>query len=184
MRPLRIVKAHRYFESQEKDEWVIMVTRKHWLALISPFILGALVVVVLIVFSRLVLDTTAGLVGDLDDIAVSAFELLIVMYAVLASFGAWLIRYFNVVVLTNKHIVDVSQKAFFARSVSTLALENIEDVSIDKNGFIGTIFDYGDLKIQTAGELPNFELKSVADPERVQRIIMEAKSGNFGENKV
>ena len=184
MRPLRIVKTHRYFESQEADEWVIMVTRKHWLALISPFILGAMVAVVLIVFSRLVLSTTEGLIGDLDDIAVSAFELLIIMYVLLSSFGAWLIRYFNVVALTNKHIVDVSQKAFFARSVSTLALENIEDVSIDKNGFVGTIFDYGDLKIQTAGELPNFELKSVADPERVQRIIMEAKSGNFGENKV
>jgi uncharacterized membrane protein YdbT with pleckstrin-like domain len=179
MKPLRIIKDFRYFESQEEGEWVIMITRKHWLALVSPFIWGIFIALILVIFSRLVLDSGERYLAAISDNAASAFEVLIVMYATLVSFGTWLIRYFNGLVLTNRHIIDVSQRAFFARSVSTLALENIEDVNIDKNGFLATIFDYGDLRIQTAGELPNFELKMVADPERVQRLIMNAKDGNY-----
>lgn len=181
MKPLKIIKNFRYFESQEEGEWAIMITRKHWLALVSPFAWGILAALIFIVFFRLALESGERSFGVFNNDAMSAFEVLVVMYAAFFSFGAWLIRYFNGIILTNKHIIDISQKAFFARSVSTLALGNIEDVNIDKNGFLATIFDYGDLKIQTAGELPNFELKKVADPERVQRLIMDAKAGSFQE---
>lgn len=175
MRPLKIFKEHRYFESQEKGEHVILITRKHWLPLISPFLLGLLTTVVLIFFFGEAIDVGDRIFGGIDPAIVSAFNVLLIMYVVLSAFGAWLVRYFNSIILTNKHMVDVSQGAFFARSVSTLALENIEDVSINKTGFLATILDYGNLRIQTAGELPNFEIRQVADPETIQKKIMEAK---------
>lgn len=176
MSRLPIIKGHRYFEAQEKEEGVLLITRKHWLALSSPFMIGFVVAVILLLFVALVLDTGEMILGDIDDTLVEAFRSLLLLYIVLAAFSVWLIRYLNVIVVTSKHLVDISQKAFFVRSVSTLALQDIEDVSIDKNGLLPTILDYGNLKIQTAGELPNFELKSIADPETVQREIMEAKA--------
>jgi hypothetical protein len=179
MKPLKIIKNFRYFESQEEGEWVIRVVRKHWLALLSPFIMAVAVGAILLLFFGMSLDMGERLFGEFGASAIPAFQCILVMYVVLGAFGSWLIRYLNVIVLTNRHLVDVSQRAFFARSVSTLALENIEDVTIDKKGFVATIFDFGDLKIQTAGELPNFEIKSVGDPERVQKVIMEAKAGNI-----
>lgn len=175
MRPLRLVKNYHYFESQEEDEKVIMITRKHWLMLVLPFIVATFSGALLIYFFWTAFSKGELMTGKLDSSAKIAFALLVVLYVLLVAFGSWLTRYLNVLILTNKHIVDVNQKAFFARSVSTLELKNIEDVCIDKNGFFATIFDYGNIKIQTAGELPNFELSGVADPEKVQRTIMEAK---------
>jgi branched-subunit amino acid transport protein len=176
MKPFPIVKGHHYFEAQEKGESVIAVTRKHWLSLTSPFVIASLTAIVLLVFSGMVFATGEKIFGDFDNALLAVTEVLILLYIILAAFSTWLIRYLNVIILTNKHLVDVSQKAFFARSISTLALQDIEDVTIDKHGFLQTIFDFGNLKIQTAGELPNFELKSIADPETVQRRIMEAKA--------
>lgn len=176
MRPLPIIKGHRYFEAQEREEGVLLITRKHWLALTSPFMIGFVTAVILLVFANLMFDSGEKIFGDMDDTLVEAFRSLLILYIVLASFSTWLIRYLNVIVVTSKHLVDISQKAFFVRSVSTLALQDIEDISIDKNGLLPTVLDYGNLKIQTAGELPNFELKSIADPETIQREIMEAKA--------
>lgn len=176
MKKFPIIQGHRYFESQEQAEEVILLTRKHWLALITPFIYGLFVSVILVVFFDLALKTGEEIFGDFSDGGVEAFKVLLVMFIVLVSFSSWLIRYLNVIIVTNKHLVDVSQRAFFVRSVSTLALQDIEDVSIAKKGLLSTVFDYGNLKIQTAGELPNFELKTVADPETVQRQIMECKA--------
>ena len=175
MRPLRLVKNYHYFESQEEDEKVIMITRKHWLILVLPFVMTTFTAALLVYFFWTAFSKGELMTGKLDDSAKMAFMMLVILYSILVAFGSWLTRYLNVLILTNKHIVDVSQKAFFTRSVSTLELKNIEDVCIDKNGFFATIFDYGNIKIQTAGELPNFELSSIADPEKVQRTIMEAK---------
>lgn len=176
MKAFPVMQGHRYFESQEQAESVILLTRKHWLSLASPFLVGVFVIAILLVFSSLALATGERIFGDFGEAAKGAFEVLLTLFIVLASFCTWLIRYLNVIIVTDKHIVDVSQRAFFARSVSTLSLGDIEDVSIDKNGFLPTLFDFGNLKIQTAGELPNFELKAIADPETVQRQIMEAKA--------
>lgn len=176
MRAFPIIKGHRYFEAQEQQEEVVLVTRKHWLSLISPFILAFLMAAVLLFFANMALNMGEQILGEFDGAAVGAFEILIILYIILAAFGTWLIRYLNVIIITDKHLVDISQKAYFARSVSTLELQDIEDVSIYKKGFLPTVFDFGNLNIQTAGELPNFELKSVADPETVQRQIMEIKA--------
>lgn len=176
MKSFPIIRGHRYFEAQEQEEEVVLVTRKHWLSLTSPFILAMLVAVILLVFARMALNTGEEIFGEFDGAVTGAFETIVVLYIILGAFGTWLIRYLNVIIITDKHLVDVSQKAYFSRSVSTLALQDIEDVSIEKNGFLPTFFDFGNLKIQTAGELPNFELKSVADPESIQRQIMEIKA--------
>jgi len=182
MRPLKLINNFRYFESQEKDEKVVLITRKHWLMLIYPFILGTFVSFLLIYFVRLSVSSGELTFGTIDPNARVSFELIVVLFVILVAFGSWIVRYLNVLILTNKHIVDVSQKAFFVRTVSTLALSEIEDVVIDKSGILATVLDYGNIKIQTAGELPNFELKSIADPETVQRKIMEEK-GHF-RNKI
>jgi hypothetical protein len=175
MKPFKILKDYHYFESQEENEQVIVITRRHWLNLVMPFVASFFIGLLLVIFFRISVGRGELIFGDLEPAGKSAFEILILMYIVFVAFGTWLMRYLNVIILTNKHIVDVSQKSFFARSVSTLELGNIEDVSIDKNGFLATVLDYGDIKIQTAGELPNFELKKIADPEMVQRTIMETK---------
>jgi len=43
-------------------------------------------------------------------------------------------------------------------------LVRIQDIKAKKAGLLQTFFDYGDIFVQTAGELPNFEIESVPHP--------------------
>jgi uncharacterized membrane protein YdbT with pleckstrin-like domain len=179
MRKLRLIKGHRYFESQERGEEVLLLVRMHWLILVAPFFIGMFIFGVLYLFAALIFaNTTQILAGVYLESVQAGISGVILLFGVLYIYGSWLVRYLNVLILTNEHIVDVTQIAFFSRKESTLSLESIEDVAITKKGFFQNIFDYGDILIQTAGELPNFDLDKIADPEGVQRMIMEAKE-NF-----
>jgi methyl-accepting chemotaxis protein len=53
----------------------------------------------------------------------------------------------------------------------------VQDVSADKSGFLRTVFDFGDVIIQTAGENPNFTFEGVPHPEQVVDQIQRSVAG-------
>ncbi len=176
MNPVKLVHGYRYFETQEKTEKVILIVRLHWSVLILPFIFGTIATVAVSGFAYLVLQNGFSSASiPFADLIFRAIFSLTILFGILYIFSSWLTRYLNVFILTNEHIVDIKQIAFFSRKISTLSLDSIEDVTIQKKGILPSLFDFGDVMIQTAGELPNFTLKMIADPEGVQRAIMEAK---------
>lgn len=176
MNPVKLVHGYRYFETQEKTEKVILIVRFHWSVLMLPFIFGTIATAAVVGFAYLVLRNSLSSASiPFADLIFRAIFSLTLLFGTLYIFGSWLTRYLNVFILTNEHIVDIKQIAFFSRKISTLSLDSIEDVAIQKKGILPSLFDFGDVMIQTAGELPNFTLKIIADPEGVQRAIMEAK---------
>ena len=179
MRPFRPIRGHKYFEAQENGEEVLQIVRMHWLILALPLVIGPIVILLLSIIALTMFDVNVGFLknssAELTKVAVMA---TILLFGALYIFSSWLSRYFNVLILTTRHIVDVSQAALFSRKVATLALESIEDVSIEKHGLFSNVFDYGDIVVQTAGELPNFRLDKIGDPEAVQKSIMEAKENH------
>jgi hypothetical protein len=83
-------------------------------------------------------------------------------------------------VITNKHVVDVDQIGLFNREVSTLRLEEIQDVSAKVNGPLQTMLGYGTLIIQTAGERENFVFDYVPEPYKLENYIIELRSKYYG----
>lgn len=180
MNPVKLVQGHRYFETQEKSEKVILIVRLHWSVLILPFVYGTLATAVIVGFAYLALQNGFSSASiPFAGLIFRAVLSLSFLFGTFYIFSSWLTRYLNVFILTNEHIVDIKQIAFFSRKISTLALDSIEDVAIQKKGLLPSLFDFGDIMIQTAGELPNFVLKRIADPEGIQRAIMEAKENYF-----
>lgn len=175
MKESKIIPNYKYFESQEADEKIIFVLRKHWTVLVTPILIG---VGILILTAAVYL-----LIGTFDNIAItevgetilSFVVSLIILFTTLYVFMSWLIRYLDVVILTDEHLVEIQQLSLFSRKTSELDLDCIEDASASQKGVVQTLFHYGKVLVQTAGELPNFDLNNFQDPDGIQQKIMEAK---------
>lgn len=77
------------------------------------------------------------------------------------------------ILITTKRIIDFDQKGLLHQQVSEACFENIEDISYNKRGIWATMFNYGSLAIQTAGEKANLEMHGVRAPEKIQSIITD-----------
>lgn len=93
----------------------------------------------------------------------------------------------NQIVVTNEHIVDIDQLGLFQRNVATLTLTRIQDVSAVVHGPFQTLFQYGTVIIQTAGERENFNFDYVPNPYEVEQYILQVHHkyvhGDGGESQ-
>lgn len=81
----------------------------------------------------------------------------------------------NRLMISNKNLTQVAQRALFDRKVSELSLGSIEDVTSTKAGILQTIFDYGELRIETAGEQNNFHFTYCPSPDKVGQQLLDAR---------
>lgn len=155
------------FETKEKDEEVILLLRQHvivnlgWILvtaamIIAPFFINALGIL-------------GSLPGEFRLIIMLAWYLITLAFT-LESFMGW---FFNVYIVTNKRVIDIDFANLIYKEVSDANLDKIQDISYSMGGVARTIFNYGDVSIQTAAEVQEFEFKAVPDPARVTKIIKE-----------
>jgi len=159
------------FETQEDDEDIILLLRRHpvtnvgWIVLASLMILAPL----LLRFFP-ILDF---LPSRFQIVAVLIWYLITLAF-IIEQFFDW---FFNVYIVTNKRVIDVDFVNLIYKQVSDANLERIEDVTFKMGGVVRTIFNYGDLYIQTAAEIPNFEFEAIPNPSRVEKILQEVREG-------
>lgn len=81
--------------------------------------------------------------------------------------------YLDAWIITDKRIVDIVQSGLFKREVSECRLDRIQDVTARVKGLTPTIFDFGDVHIQTAGKEKEFVFRQVPDPYGVKDLILD-----------
>lgn len=163
-----------YFPGQKPDEQIKAIIRPHWLNLLGPILvtlLAAALPIAIIVAGNALEGPTVEGTGRAIVIA-----LLGIYYLGLATFFLlrWLSVYLDVGVITNQRVVDVDQRSLFNRNIAELDSKMIQDISADKSGLLQTVFDFGDVVIQTAGERPNFTLEGAPHPEQVVDLIQRS----------
>lgn len=161
------------FETQQDDETVLLFLRQHvivnvpWVVLVV-MLLFAPFVIFPVVLPRLaaVVFLPAGyyVVGSL------AWYVVTFGFAI-AGFLRW---FFNIYIVTNERIVDIDFVHLLYKQFSEARLTNIQDITYKTGGIVDTMFNMGNVHIQTAGETPNFEFMSVPNPEKIVKIISEA----------
>lgn len=161
-----------------EGERIIAKVRKHWLVFfIESFglFLAALVPLVLLALpTRIVAEAFPALnsahIGALTVFIAAGWELII-----LAVFMVVLTTYYlDIVMVTNKRIMDVDQVGLFARDVVGIPIEQVQDVKIETFGILAEIFKFGNLHLQTAAETKEVVVRGVRHPERTRDIIMDA----------
>jgi membrane protein YdbS with pleckstrin-like domain len=163
----------KYFDSQQDDESVVIVIRRHILELLPAFLIcGAVYLFVFLavfVFPFAVPFLVSGYAYNFYVLLVS----LIALFNTLALFSMWSLHYLHVSILTNEHFVEIEQPGIFSRKISELSLDKIQDVSMSQKGVVNSVFNIGQLTVETAGEADNFELHYIPDPYQTSQKIME-----------
>lgn len=96
------------------------------------------------------------------------FLILIIAYIAVSIYTT------NELVVTNENILLIKQNALFDRKVSQLNLAKIQDVSVDQDGIVPTMLNYGTITIETAGEASNYTYTNAPDPIINAKHIIEA----------
>ena len=99
------------------------------------------------------------------------FPLLILDLASWQAFfwkQAW---FFNVNIITDERVVDIDFHNILYKDLSETKIDQVQDISIKVGGFTRSLFNYGDVYIQTAGAEPEICFEAVPNPEQVSKIL-------------
>lgn len=163
----------------DKGEEVILEVRKHWIVFFGhAFALLMMAVFPFVIFmvAKILFPQIFSFIVLPVDINTPAlflfFYSLWLLFLWISFFLQWTKYYLDVWFVTPKRIIGVSQKSIFDREISNLRFDKIQDVTIDVHGFIPTMLDFGNIKVQTAGEdNRDFIMYTVSNPDKVRQVI-------------
>ena len=158
-----------HFHGQHTGEEIIKIVRRHWFNIFQQYLI-IIVMIFLLFFSLQILPTIFYFENN-----AAVFWFLGTFFALMLwiySFIIWIDFYFDVWIITDHRIVNIEQKALFMRHVSELDFSKIQDVSIEVEGFIPTVLNYGDVFIQTAGAKGRFLFHKVPDTYKLKGLIV------------
>ena len=154
--------AKKVFRDQLDDEEVLLVFRKHPVVMrkgLILFMLGLLAGVIPSYFPNATMTYfVAGLLGGL----VLGFVL---------ALPAWIYWYFTVYILTDKRFIQQTQRGFFHKSVSDIALKHVQSVNYQVSGIQETLLGFGTILLQTY--LGDVLIHDVEHPEETSNKISE-----------
>jgi uncharacterized membrane protein YdbT with pleckstrin-like domain len=162
-----------HLPNQRKGEKVELFLRRHWLVTLRILVtLVVLAGVPMIVFTVLAHDVTTWLnhpiVGPVFIVGATIYAMAIILF----SFVEYADYYLDTWIVTNERIINIEQKGLFNRVASELQLNAVQDVTSDVKGLVRTLFDYGDVVIQTAGEVKRFHFKGIPNPEEIKERVI------------
>lgn len=155
------------FETRERKEKVVLLLRRHPITNLA-WIAAA----VLMIFAPLTLSIFPLLSFSPDNfqfVTVLGWYLITTAF-VLENFLTW---FFNVNIVTDERIVDIDFHNLIYKEVSDCKIDKIQDVTYKMGGVVRTVFNYGDVYIQTAAEVLTFEFLAVPKPARVARVLQD-----------
>lgn len=158
-------------------EKVLLETGLHPIMLL-PVLVSTLLLYIFSIVGFYYIGRYADLIGQV--IPISLASLVLVGVIVLASLIVLLSVYVysnSHLILTNENLIQVKQVGIFHRKVSVLSLTHVEDVSGTSKGLLATLFGFGDILVETAGEQHNFKFAPVSNPypkvELINRVHQE-----------
>ena len=158
----------------QKDESVLLFTRRHPAFLAVQMVKLALFALVPIAALLTIFALTAGLDGRKGQVAGLISLVWFIFWAVRAYF-AWYRYNHDVWVVTNQRVVDSVKRHWFHHAMASADLDDVEDIRINKAGLFATSFNYGDLLLQTAGERSNFVLSGIPHPSDVLALVDQSR---------
>ncbi len=169
--------THRYFKSVanvDSTERILCTVKQHPVGIV-------------IIYSAVLLCFTAGL-AFMAILMPSVFSSSTTAYSMLALFAVIIAIIVIAIVavatnvynqskltVTDRNVIQILQQGLFDRKISQISLANVEDVSSQQRGFFANTFNFGCVKIETAGEQANFIFNFCPNPNGVAKIILDAK---------
>ncbi|OGC68195.1 hypothetical protein A2415_02765 [candidate division WWE3 bacterium RIFOXYC1_FULL_39_7] len=173
------------YDGEDHDEKILYVIRRSKITNLSWTLLAAIMLIIPTIadpFLRSLKFNGANLVS-LKFLFIFTFSWYLATFGL--AFFNFLNWFFNVYIITSKKIIDFDFFGLTYKNIAETTLENVEDVTSTISGPFHTIFNIGDVVIQTAGEKREFDFVEVDDPGRIRDIISDlvaAKRGHHDHN--
>lgn len=157
----------------QPGEQVVLLVRRHWFFLAAPL---ALTLLALVIPPAVLL----GLVGGTDgpgtvDTIVTVAALLYAAALAVRAYFVWYGWVHDVWIITNQRLIDGQKRDWFHEEVSTADLQHVQDIALDRHGFLATILKFGDLRVQTAAEIADFILRKIPRPQEVLAVLDQTR---------
>ncbi len=166
----------------QDGEHIEQVCRRHWFA----FGLALLEVG----FGFLVIIASPVLLKILVPELMRLYGAWILPGAVLLAEIAWVILFFIIVdyyldvwVITNERLIFVELHGLFNRSVASVNLADVQDISVRIRGIIPTLLRFGDVTIQSAGTHGKFVFNQIPRPDQVKDFITQVRAKRESADK-
>ena len=158
------IKPNYRFETQHANEQIFLILRAHPVTQL-PWIINSLALLIVIFFLNFLY---VNFLTPFQILFANFFGLAFVLAYIFYNFLSW---FFNVGIITNERIVDIDFHAVIYKEVTESQLSKVEDVTAKTGGFFASIFNYGNIFVQTAGTMANIEFHNVPKPAEVTKII-------------
>ncbi len=164
------------FSEQDDDEIIYLFLRRHFITnvlwVITSIVMG---IIPLIIYLTVKSNFLPFPVPPGYLVILTSFYFLIVLTYIFINFLNW---FYNISLVTDKRVLDLDYSDIVYHDVALTKLSLIEDVTYIQSGFARSLFNYGDIIIQTAGEKLHFDFLSVPDPKRGADIIENLMGGD------
>ena len=157
------------------DEKIITTVRRHWFIVALQIFFLTLLLVLPILF----LSATGQYQNPLAQIFIQDKLEIVLLYFLWALtvwtffFVAWTSYYLDAFVITNKRIIDIEQLGLFARDVSEMRLEKIQDIKVETIGILASLLNFGTISIQSAGEAKEFLITFIPNPTGIKDLVFK-----------
>lgn len=161
-------------EMLDNKEIIKAVWRRHWISL-APIMAASLILLSAISYS---FGWVAANPEQVSQVVAPALvnlvlSFLMILIGLIAAASWWIYRQ-NRLFLTNDRLVQILQQGLFSQSTLHLDLDNVQDVRASHHGFLATLFNFGEIQVDTAGAEKNFRFQYAPNPRRMAQDIMQA----------
>lgn len=164
------------FESQQNKELILIMARRHLATNIGWILVGTMLSFVPLFWGEfpIIALVNSGVKFGI----VSLWYLGLALFA----FQKMLLWFYNIYIVTDERIIDVDFFGLLYKNVNVTQIRQIEDVNYSQVGLMTSIFNFGDVVIQTASEQLSddlrkeqsaFTFQAISRPDRVARVVME-----------
>jgi len=164
------------FEMQHDDEEVVVLGRAHFIVNLGWIAVLCFAIFVPMFWGEFPFLKTLN--------TATILQLTILWYMALAFYGiqSFLLWFYNVYIVTTERLVDVDFLGLLSKTINITQLSKIEDVNYSQRGLLQSIFNYGDVIVQTASEqrtpdrvaeISAFTFASISNPDKVASVISQ-----------
>ena len=176
------------FAFQKKSEKIYILTRKHFITnfgwIFRASVLCLLPFILLIVGNTLLPEMFQDYIaGDSFMNHINNTELTITIISGIILYYSFIFTYVwnnfiswfhNVYLITNERMIHTQFKLMTGTKISEAPLNNIVDIAQENYGFFPSLFNYGNVKVQTATAMKSkFDFKQIPDPSWFRSVLYE-----------
>ncbi len=168
--------VHNPLNAMRENEKVIFQVKRHPFGLLGIHIMAGFLLLLTAVIVYLILPHVLTSFSTAKVVSIGTTALLI-MTALVFGFLALTHKVYwgNSWVLTSDSLTQVTQTSLFDKQSSQLSLANLEDVTAEQNGILAHMFNFGVLRVETAGERSKFAFPYCPNPNLYAQKVLEAR---------